>query len=352
MLACRVSGHAVFENMVPEAVLPDSQVPEAPPYYTLMSDDALTSAIALVPAGAWAVGVSGGADSVALFMLLRRRPDLSPHIIHLDHQTRGADSTADADFVRDLAGKSSVPATIALRSEIERAMAELPANTSSRYRAVRIALFRKVVSEHALAGVVLAHHADDQAETVLQRLLRGSGPMGLAGMERAADLGGLAMVRPLLGIRRDALREFLKRIGQPWREDASNASDKYLRNRLRRLLAEKTTLFDPLLELAAACHALRDCVKQSSPILGKTFSAPQLADLPSLLATESARRWLTDRGVPPEQISPAIVARIVTMAADAGSASRAHFPGGVLVRRKGGMIGNSESSQHLVDDLP
>lgn len=306
-----------------------------------MSDDVLTSAIASVPAGAWAVGVSGGADSVALFMLLRRRPDIAPHIVHLDHQTRGADSTADADFVRDLAEKSSVPCTIALRSEIEMAMAVLPANTSSRYRAVRIALFRKVAAEHALSGVVLAHHADDQAETVLQRLLRGSGPMGLAGMERAADLGGLRMVRPLLGIRRDDLRGFLQRIGQPWREDASNASDKYLRNRLRRLLAEKTALFEPLVELGEACLALRDWTRGYSPVLGGTFCQSQLADLPSLLAAESARRWLMDRGVPPDQISPAIVSRLVTMATDAGSASRAHFPGGVLVRRRGGIIGDS-----------
>ena len=134
-------------------------------------------------------------------------------------------------------------------------MEELPANISSRYRAVRIALFRKVVSDHRLSGVALAHHADDQAETVLVRCC-GSGAMGLAGMEEIADLGGLHMARPLLGVRRAALRSFLQSIGQPWREDASNESDKYLRNRLRRLLAGRAELFAALLGMGDSCHLL------------------------------------------------------------------------------------------------
>ena len=303
-----------------------------------MTHPALTSAIASVPAGRWAVGVGGGADSVALLRQLHQRGDLLLHVVHLDHQTRGADSTGDADSVRDLAAQLSLPCTIALRSDVEATIEKLPANASSRYRAARIALFRKIVAENALSGVVLAHHADDQAETVLVRLLRGSGAMGLAGMEGATNLGGLAMVRPLLSIRRDMLRDYLREIGQPWREDASNESDKYLRNRLRRLLADHEETFRALVDLGEACRALREWVRSSAPALGITFSVSELADLAALLATESARRWLIERGVLPDQISPAVIARLVNMAADAGSARRAHFPGGVLVKRAGRTI--------------
>jgi tRNA(Ile)-lysidine synthetase-like protein len=301
-----------------------------------MTSPALISAI--VPSGAWAVGVSGGADSVALLRLLQQRPDLSLHVVHLDHQTRGAESTGDADFVRSMAAMLALPCTIALRSEIEATMEELPANTSSRYRAARIALFRKVVTEHGLSGVVLAHHADDQAETVLVRLLRGSGAMGLAGMEELTDLGGLRMARPLLGVRREALRGYLQSIGQSWREDASNESDKYLRNRLRRLVADSPEMFAALNELGDACGMLREWVRASAPVLGACFAVSQLADLPPILAAESARRWLVERGVPPDQLAPATIARLVSMATDAGSAARAHFPGRMPVRRKGGTI--------------
>src|SRR6185437_3878431 len=174
-----------------------------------MPDPALTSAIATLPPGAWAVGVSGGADSVALLLLLCAREDLSLHVVHLDHQTRGDDSTGDARFVRELAERLHLRCTVALRSDVEATMSDLPGNTSSRYRAARIALFRKVVEEEDLAGVILAHHADDQAETVLHRLLRGSGPTGLAAMERATNIGGLRIVRPLLSVARETLRAFL-----------------------------------------------------------------------------------------------------------------------------------------------
>src|SRR5438034_1508222 len=133
-----------------------------------------------VPAGAWAVAVSGGGDSVALLELLRHRGDLLLHVVHLDHETRGGESATDALFVGELAARWGLAFTIRRRSEIEPAIAaRLPANRSARFRAARLELFRRVIAEHRLAGVILAHHADDQAETVVQRLLRGSGPAGL-----------------------------------------------------------------------------------------------------------------------------------------------------------------------------
>jgi tRNA(Ile)-lysidine synthase len=84
-----------------------------------------------------------------------------------------------------------------------------------------------------LDGVILAHHADDQAETVLLRLLRGSGYAGLAGMARDSDVGGLRVLRPLLTVRAESLRQYLKSRSLSWREDSSNRSGKYLRNRVR-----------------------------------------------------------------------------------------------------------------------
>ncbi|MDB5330792.1 MAG: murQ [Phycisphaerales bacterium] len=303
-----------------------------------MPDPALFSAIASVPAGAWAVGVSGGADSVALLALLRTRSDLHLHVVHLDHQTRGEESAADAQFVRELAHAWGIESTIAVRSEIEAGMANLPVNPSARFRAARMALFRRVVAVQRAAGVILAHHADDQTETILHRLLRGSGPMGLVAMERETDLGGLCILRPLLTVPRIEIRKHLAEIGQTWREDASNSSDKYLRNRLRQMLSEAPDLTAGVLKLGNACRTLRDWARANAPALPEAFRAAQLAGAPPQLAAEAARKWLTARGVPPGEISPDVTDRLLTMATDAASPARAHFPGRVLVRRQRGVI--------------
>ncbi len=311
--------------------------------YTSMEPATLQSALESVPAGRWAVGVSGGADSVGLLLLLRQRADLALHVVHLDHETRGAESAGDAGFVLELSRRWNLPCTLR-RSELEPAMPELPANLSARYRAVRVALFKRVVRENNLAGVILAHHADDQAETVLHRLLRGSGFAGLGAMSPRTLLGELVVLRPLLGVRGAALREFLRRQNQPWREDASNVSSKYFRNRLRRVLTDQPTLGEELLRLAQACAALGRWTASSAPKLDATFPAAALTDLPPILAAESARRWLRERGVPAEELIPEVVQRLATMARDAASPARQHFPGRVLVRRQGGRFSRNSAS--------
>jgi len=282
--------------------------------------------------------VSGGADSVALLTLLSHRADLFLHVIHLDHQTRGAESAGDAEFVRALAERHRLPVTLARRDDFEPKMSGLPANPSARYRAIRFELFRRTVSEHQLVGVMLAHHADDQAETILHRLIRGSAAWGLVGMKERTRMGELLVVRPLLSISRVELREYLASINQSWREDSSNISGKYLRNRLRPMLAGNPDLRRALLELGDACRNLRRWACAAAPRLPVDFRARQLATLPDVLARQSARRWLADRGVPVQEISENVIAHLRDMASDAASPPRAQFPAGLLVRRRGGVI--------------
>src|SRR5687768_18381974 len=117
-----------------------------------MTDPVLNNAIAAVPAGAWAVAVSGGADSVAVMLLLRDRPDLRLVVVHLDHETRGEASTGDAAFVADLAATLGVPAIITRRREIEPALASPPTNPSPLYRACRPEPYRRVGGAPRLDG--------------------------------------------------------------------------------------------------------------------------------------------------------------------------------------------------------
>jgi tRNA(Ile)-lysidine synthase len=293
----------------------------------------------LLPPGRWAVGVSGGGDSVALLELLAGRRDLELIVAHLDHETRAGASASDAEFVEEIASRWSLRCIVARRSEIEATMRDLPANRSARYRAVRLAFFRRLITEQGLAGVVLAHHADDQAETVVQRLLRGSGPAGLVGMRADSVVSGVRIIRPLLGVRRAALREMLRQRGAPWREDASNDAPDQQRNRVRAMLAAHPPVTEAAIELAEASATLVAWLRACTPKLDEAFDVGALQRLPPPVAREAARRWLAARAQPGEEITASSAERLVEMAADAASPPRQHFAGGVLVHRRGGRIG-------------
>jgi hypothetical protein len=221
---------------------------------------------------------------------------------------------------------------------MERDLPNLPRNPSARYRRLRIELFRRVVDQGNLNGVLLAHHADDQAETILHRLLRGSGVAGLTGMAQSSVIGGLRCFRPLLSVRRDLLREWLRECNQSWQEDPSNRSPKYLRNRLRALLAGDAELSHALLELGVACAALRDWERSAISPPGPALDVAEIADLPGILARANARSWLIANGVAPARIEPQTIDRLLEMCLDASTPARAQFPDGLLIARRGGVI--------------
>jgi len=302
-----------------------------------MSSD-LRHAINQIPPGSWAVGVSAGADSIALLTLLRERGDLQLHVVHLNHQTRGSESDGDAEFVANLVASWKLPATIARLDEVKSQIAEKPANLSALYRAARLALFANVVRDHGLSAVILAHHADDQAETVLHRMLRGANAGNVGGMRFQSRVGELIILRPLLQIRRATLREYLLAIGQSWREDASNESNRYARNRIRKTLKGNDELTTDLLAIGQASHRLRNWTRSHAPKLDASFDVDEILSLPHALAFESARQWLASRNVSRDELTAPIIERLLTMASDAASAPRVHFPGGILVHRRQGRI--------------
>ncbi len=298
----------------------------------------LRSAVASVPLGKWGVGVSGGADSVALLLLLREFTSASLHVIHLDHETRDGESAADAEFVIDLCRSLGMPVCVEKRNVVEARSTDLPKNVAARFRKARFELFRSVVAAESLDGVILAHHADDRTETVMQRILRGSGPGAVQGMSPASVVDGLQILRPLLAVRSEKLRDFLISRGQAWREDQSNASDRYLRNRLRRWLAEQPQMHETVLRIAEQSGRLKVWLDAHSPELSGTFSAEKLAGLCDPLARHAGAKWLARAGVPHDQLTRDVVERLVNMATDVASSPRVHFPGSILVSRSRGVI--------------
>lgn len=179
-----------------------------------------------------ALACSGGADSVALLLLLWAHfPERRGHwlVLHFDHRLRGRASTADAAFVRRVArtlGEASVT----------RAWSDAPAKASeARAREVRWGFFNEAMHAAGVRVIALGHQANDVAETMLMRLIRGSGTSGLAAPRPVQRMGdGSSRVRPLLDLPADEIRSALRRAKIRWREDASNATDDFLRNRIRR----------------------------------------------------------------------------------------------------------------------
>lgn len=181
------------------------------------------------------VAVSGGADSVALLHLLR---GLSPilrlelMVVHLDHGLRGGVSRDDARWVEALSERLNIPC-ISGRRDLAEEMEEDGRSPEEAARIARYAFFAEVSERTGITTIALGHHADDQAETVLMKLLRGCSPAGLGGMRVFRREGDLRIVRPLLAVRRWELRKFLASAEESFREDISNQDHRFLRNRIR-----------------------------------------------------------------------------------------------------------------------
>jgi len=221
------------------AVMPSSI--ESPPARDQRSPANVRAALAAaLPPGLWdapvLAGVSGGADSVALLLglhglvpdTLRRRLIVA----HVEHDLRG-EAAADRDFVAALAerlGLTVVVGRVAVRGPADVRGEGLEA----RARRLRYRFLESAALEAGARHVVVAHTADDQAETILHRALRGTGVAGLGGMRRARPLcPGVSLLRPLLHVSRQAARAFLLETAQEWREDATNADTLRARNFLR-----------------------------------------------------------------------------------------------------------------------
>ena len=206
---------------------------------------------AVWPPNAWRdvgvlVTVSGGADSTALLCAmahLHQGATIPLCVAHFNHHLRGAESAADEQFVRGLAARLGLECRLGQAGDgwSGRGGVETAA------RLARYDFFRQTAEECGARYVVTAHTADDQAETILHRILRGTGIAGLAGISRARSLGHAAtVIRPFLGIRHAEVVDYLAALGQTYRSDTSNADLRYTRNRIRhQLLPQLREQYNP-----------------------------------------------------------------------------------------------------------
>lgn len=320
-------------------------------------DDLLeTLATALPKQGLWEwpvlVGVSGGADSVALLVALvtlAHRGGGSGRIL-VAHAHHGLRPEADDDlrFVEALAAERGV-AIVTARLEVCSSTGNGGEGLEARARRLRYGWLGEMAHEHGARHLLVAHTADDQAETILQRALRGTGMAGLAGMKPARRfVDGVALLRPLLGVRRERLRRFLLDRGLAWREDASNADPRFSRAFLRhevlpRLeagawpaatealvrLGQQAGLVSRALDSAAGYLLDRHATRLADG--GISLDAAALAGLDShLLAAVFVALWRRE-GWPERDMTAAHYSRLVALLTSAARRKEATLclPGGV-----------------------
>jgi tRNA(Ile)-lysidine synthase len=295
-------------------------------------------------------GVSGGADSMALLYalwFLAPRLGFQLSATHLHHGLRGEAADGDAALVEEICAKLKIPCHVK-REDVTRKRKRPGVSFEMAAREARHDFFREALAQRAGDVVALAHHRDDQAETVLMRLLCGCGIEGLGGMDyRAEPASGLPVIRPMLDVSRATIEVFLRRFHLAWREDHTNRDPCYLRNRIRRhtvpFLAQNgfpgvtdalVRLADIMREEAAwldrqTAKALAGCLRDDALSLSH-FRRLSIAEQRRVL-----RAWFSRRAVSERAVDFAVTERLRRkFADDKGSVS---FPGGCRVAWKSGL---------------
>lgn len=305
----------------------------------------------LSPRRRYLIGVSGGADSVALLHLLLEAGFRQLIVCHIDHQLRGAASRADARFVEKLCHQHSL-AFHSTRLPVKAIAQQRRESIETAARHLRHEFFATIAKQMRCPRLLLAHHADDQAETVLWNLLRGS--HGAKGMhaEQTMQVGKqrLLVMRPLLQTRRDELRSYLLERGIQWREDATNAEPMATRNRLRN---EALPLLCEIARRDVTPLLLRQLDAQQDQELLETWAlgqinaidpqgrlhVPALQALPPPLQALVFRDYLQQHQV--TEISRELLDRCRELLTDL-SIHSVNLPGGKGLRRRTGRIFVSE----------
>ncbi len=277
------------------------------------------------------IGLSGGADSV--YLLLRALEEGGEiTAVHVNHGLRGENSDGDETFVRQLCAEKNVPLLVY--------RATPPENPSEAWaREARYGFFRQAMKETGAEALLLAHHRDDQTETLLMHLLRGAGLKGLSAMAADTMVEGLHILRPLLSMSRADIRRELQKRGQIWREDESNQDTRYLRNAIRQEILPRLEALSPGAggRIAQTACLLREDAETldglAEAALGEERSAYLPMELlkgqPDAMLSRILRLWV-ERISPPWQewsLSLTQTRELMTLL-EAPAGSKINLPGG------------------------
>lgn len=269
-------------------------------------------------------------------------------VVHVDHRLRGRASTADARFVKTLATRLEYP-IFSSKADTRSYAEERGISIELAARELRHVAFAAASRRFRTRHVLLAHHAGDQVETCLFNYLRGSGLAGLAGMDSTTELTPapgirITLHRPLLGISREEITRFAETHGITWREDASNATPDFTRNRMR---AELLPLADAIMDGRASRAILRTAIiaRDEHEYLDSEANAVAISDRLDVAAIRALHpaiqrrvilRWLRDFA--PPGCGHAEVESIRSLLTPASGPAKINLPRGAHVRRRGGIL--------------
>lgn len=314
------------------------------------------------PGGRTVAGVSGGPDSVCLLFLLKdlceeKKNRLSA--VHVHHGLRGKEADEDEAFVRELCGQLQVPLTV-VSFDVRKRAEEEKLTLEEAGRLCRYEAFHREAERLGGAQIAVAHHEDDQAETVLFHLFRGTGLRGLCGMEPVRG----DIIRPLLGVSRKEILDWLKERGIPWRTDSTNEETEYTRNKLRREifplvhaeinprasvhtaeLAEELRQTERYLERQAE-EAFAACVTVQDD--GLLADREELLRLDPVIASRVARRMMESMGGLKD--IDRVHIRLILELAEKQTGRKIDLPGGIQAKREYGQIRLSKKEASAGED--
>lgn len=298
------------------------------------------------------MGVSGGADSVAMLYLLQELAsewNLELQVIHVNHQLRGKESGEDAVFVEELANRLNIP--FSLRTvDIYEGLNKKKVSQEDAARRARYKCFIEAAEEAGADKIAVAHNYDDVAETFLMRLIRGSGLKGLSGIWPRRVIKSKVIIRPLIDCRRRDIRKYLKEKKIKFRRDSSNSDTRYLRNKVRlKLLPYLSKNYNPRIadimvkEAGHIRQVYKYIRKEAQDILedmsrkdkrGLHLSARELSALPAALRQEVIRQAVSRVKGNLRRITREHIENIETLLGDSSGSKKLNLPADMVVLRE------------------
>jgi len=299
------------------------------------------------------VGVSGGVDSVVLLTVLLNL-GYDCEVTHVNYQLRGRQSDEDEVFVRHLCEQHG------LKIHVHQAAVKSYQDSSTQSvqmvaREIRYTLFARTAVEWQISVVAVGHHGDDQSESLLINLNRGSGPEGIAGMRSSRCLEGqVTLIRPLLAETRSSIYEFAKAHDLQWREDSSNQDETYLRSKIRSHIMPHLNSD----ALARSSNLVRQWVDQVIiPMIDKHFTQASegrslkieyLKLIPEVVALrvimEGVRQW-----IPRAKVSQGLIARVMALIS-LQPGKRVEVGGGAIWRDRKHLVFVDSIDNHQVEE--
>lgn len=260
-----------------------------------------------LPCGHYVVAVSGGVDSVSLLDMLSRNPHMKLTVAHFDHGIR-SDSSEDLRLVRQLAEKYKLP-FVYEKGELG------PGASEETARRARYSFLKKVKDASGAQGIVTAHHQDDQIETVILNMFRGTGRKGLSPLYDTAGI-----FRPLLHLTKDRLYEYAKNRNLNWREDSTNQNVNYRRNYIRHHIIHRISPEDrfKLITLISNTRKINREIDQiidewlKNNATKKTIDRTAFIQLPHKVSKEIMASWLRRNDI--RQFDTKLLERLVIAA--------------------------------------